>query len=138
MKAKLVKESLNEFANVTDIIDLDEVREFIISGDANQPAPSKYDPDVQYYFIPHLSSEDKVFFFALVGGTDVYSIDAISADGTLNTKEADIANGLLDLNEIEERIQDMFPTPPQDMEVWKRFKSTEEYFKFLTTFQEDI
>ena len=132
MKAKFVNESFNE-----NVIDLDEVRDFITSGDAYQPAPSKYDPDQQTYFIPHLSSEDKVFFFTLIDGSDVYSIDAIDSNGTMWSKGEDIAAGTLNLEEIEEKIQDMFPRPPMDMEKWRNFSSTEDFFKFITEFDEE-
>jgi len=154
MKAKLVRENLSEGWNdrgpdydkpaegddkykFSYKIDLDIVRDFLTSGDAYQPAPSKYDPDQQTYFIPHLSSEDKVFSFTVVGGSDVYSIEAIDANGILYSEGEEISAGGLELEEIEEKIQDMFPKPPTGMKPWLYFDSTQEYLDFLTVYDQE-
>lgn len=134
MKAKLVKESLNEFQSNNF---LEEIRDEILSGDVYKDAPSRFDPDQEAVYIPYLSSDDKVFFYALIGGGDVYSIAAIDRNGIISEKGEDIAGGQYGEDDLMDRIQELFPRPPQDMNPIGEAHSVEEFVEWFKTFGDD-
>lgn len=131
MKAKLVREGLN------DKYFLNEIRDAILAGDIYKEAPSRFDPDQIAVYIPSLSSEDKVFFYVLIGGSDVYAIEAIDSHGIIYQKGEDIAAGTLEEDEIMDKIQELFPTPPLDMDKVGTANSVEEFLHWLKTWGDD-
>jgi hypothetical protein len=131
MKAKLVKESLNRSFFLNDI------RDAIVAGEIYAEAPSKYDPDVAAYYIPFLSNDSKIFYYDLIGGSDVYGIHAVDQNGIVSFAPGDIAGGTRDENEIMEEIQNQFPTPPSNMEEISQVYSLEEFIQFYHS-QDDV
>ena len=135
MKAKLVKESLNEFQSNNF---LEDIRDALLAGDVYKDAPSRFDPDQQAFYIPYLSSDDKVFFYALIGGGDVYGIESIDQSGKIIEYPEDISGGqYTEEDEIIEIIQELFPSPPQGGRPIGQANSVEEFTHWFRTFGDD-
>lgn len=131
MKAKLVKESIN------DNYFLEEIRDAILAGDVYKEAPSQYDPDALAVYIPFLSRDDKVFYYTLLGRTDVYGIEAIDSNGTISQAGADLASGSLEDEDIMQEIQYEFPKPPSYMRPIGEAHSLEEFIEWFQRYGAD-
>ena len=141
MKAKFIYEAFEKNSKEENRAKLlfpfhNEIRDAILAGAIYKNAPSTFDPDEKAVYISHLSSEYTIFYYVIIGGTDIYGINAIDKSGTIWEKGSDISSQFLNKDKIIKRIQKIFPSPPKDMKRIGEVHSLEEFIEFFNRYSE--